>query len=227
MAALERGAVSNRLPRLAHELWLERDSPAILRLFAIISSPLRVHQLHIIRKSACSHRDKGSGPTMSQPDSSIGSLEQNAEQLASQIPTASSRDEALETAIKAAEAAMQALRIAEPDDKARLSAQVKFLLATAEDVKSGRDWKTIGNHTPDHISYGSHTNGESTKQAQRVLVEPSSTRLPSKAEQILLLRSSFLHGFKFPPWAKAPEASEFERKDGEDLFLYVSFVLVY
>ena len=54
------------------------------------------------------------------------------------------------------------------------------------------------------------------------LKEPISHRTLSTREQIILLESSKVHGFVFPPWKSAPTSSEFESKLGMAPFLYVS-----
>lgn len=48
---------------------------------------------------------------------------------------------------------------------------------------------------------------------------PTSSRKLPKAEQILLWRGSELNGAKFPPWEAAPLDGEFERLQGEPLFM--------
>lgn len=55
----------------------------------------------------------------------------------------------------------------------------------------------------------------------RKLKEPVSSRPSPNSEKILLLKASFINGFKFPPWKEAPEDSEFELQEGEQLFQYV------
>lgn len=54
----------------------------------------------------------------------------------------------------------------------------------------------------------------------RRLKEPISTRKRSKREDILLLKSSVVNGFKFPPWDKNPSTAEFAL-DGSTVFRYV------
>ncbi len=114
-----------------------------------------------------------------------------------------SNDDALQAAIKAAESSMQALKLTNDSvEKERISLQVKQHLQEAERIKKG-----------------------TTVTQTRILNEPESTRKLPNQEQILLLRASYLNGFKFPPWTEAPRPQEFELNDGEDLFLYVSFHL--
>ncbi|KAF2466646.1 calpain-like protease palB/rim-13 [Lindgomyces ingoldianus] len=52
----------------------------------------------------------------------------------------------------------------------------------------------------------------------RRLKEPISTRKLARKEEILLLRSSVVNGFKFWPWDKNPATSEFVLEPGADFF---------
>ncbi|KAF2869039.1 calpain-like protease palB/rim-13 [Massariosphaeria phaeospora] len=52
----------------------------------------------------------------------------------------------------------------------------------------------------------------------RRLAQPTSSRKLTKKEEIRLWKSSFVNGFKCPPWNKDPLSSEFVLADGEDLF---------
>ena len=147
---------------------------------------------------------------------SDGSAESSADarRLEFQLSLNTSRDDALEAAIKAAERSMQALKLStDANEKTKLSQKVKSLLDEAETIKQNDDWKTA-------LEKMSKDRASTTKA--RELKQPESKRKLSTREQILLLNASFLHGFKFPPWTSPPEASEFELQDGEQLFLYVS-----
>lgn len=55
--------------------------------------------------------------------------------------------------------------------------------------------------------------------ARSPLVPPKSTRVLSRKEQILLLRGSELNGCKFPPWERSPSDSDFDRSEGQELFM--------
>ena len=154
----------------------------------------------------------------------LRTLKNEAERLASQLPQSSSKDEALETAIKAAEASMQALKLTQDAvEKSKLSTRVKQLLEEAEEIKSSNDWRNV---ISSRTSTTSNRTGSGTGTASnsRVLKEAQSTRELSKKEQILLLKASHLNGFVFPPWKERPKDEDFELKDGEELFLYVSLV---
>jgi calpain-7 len=75
-------------------------------------------------------------------------------------------------------------------------------------------------HVRAAVSHGSAT-VRSTPQPRtqvRRLKVPVSTRTQAKKEKILLLRSSAVNGFKFPPWDKDPATSEFTLELGGDLF---------
>ena len=156
---------------------------------------------------------------MSRPNRDLEELREDADRYAYQLPRSSSRDEALEIAIKAAETSMQALKLArDPIEKSNLSARVKQLLEEAEKIKLSKDWKQTLQPVPVNAS----GNGNPNTSKTRKLKEPQSTRKLPKSEQILLLKTGYLNGCKFPPWTASPDASEFQLQDGEDLFLYVS-----
>ncbi|KAK0794262.1 cysteine protease [Friedmanniomyces endolithicus] len=118
---------------------------------------------------------------------------------------ASSRDEALQSTINAAEASMRALKLAkDPKDKAKHSARFKQLLQEAERIQHCDDW---------------HSVPATSRKSQQATKNPESTRKPSRAEQILLLKASYLNNFKFPPWTTPPAPDEFDLADGESLFV--------
>ena len=159
---------------------------------------------------------------MSAPSKDLEQLRQDAERLATQLPQCSSRDEALEVAIKAAETAFSALRLVkDPSEKAKYTARAKELMQEAETIKKSEDWRQA-------IAQASQPRGEAAFDASkiRLLKEPVNSRALPKSEQIIILRGGFLNGEKFPEWSGAPSSSEFERKDGEELFLYVSLLPV-
>ncbi|KAK1069244.1 cysteine protease [Friedmanniomyces endolithicus] len=118
---------------------------------------------------------------------------------------ASSRDDSLQSTINAAEASMRALKLAkDPKDKAKHSARFKQLLQEAERIKHSKDWESVSARS---------------STFQQVAKIPESTRKPSRAEQILLLKASYLNNFKFPPWTTPPAPDEFDLADGESLFV--------
>ncbi|KAK5114704.1 hypothetical protein LTR62_002278 [Meristemomyces frigidus] len=134
-----------------------------------------------------------------------------------QVSPPASQSTALEAAIKDAEAAMRALKLAkDSNEQARQSTLIKQLLQEAERIKHSEE-----STSPNTRFATSRTTPESSPSsvlATRQLKEPHSTRTLSRAEQILLLKAGYLNGFKFPPWVTPPAPDEFELKDGEDLF---------
>lgn len=123
---------------------------------------------------------------------------------------------------------MQQLKIAhDPNEKARLSRRVKALLDDAEKLKHRSKWTSAPLAGPAQASAAPQQGGvepTSSKSSSRVLKEPFSSRISTKAEQILLLKASFLNNFKFPPWSEPPDPSEFELREGEEAFTYVSLL---
>ncbi|KAI6813258.1 cysteine proteinase [Hortaea werneckii] len=144
----------------------------------------------------------------------------SADNHVEQLLRSTSRDEALETAIKAAETSMQALKLStDPNEKALLSTRFKQLLQDAEKIKFNPNWRqelTQSTSSPED-QHGDGRVHPPTNRA-RMLKEPKSSRQLPNREQILLLKAGYLNGFKFPPWSNPPDDSEFELKDGEGLY---------
>jgi hypothetical protein len=160
---------------------------------------------------------------MSIPNTSLESLREDAERLFQRLPQASSRDEALEVAIKAAETSMHALKLStDPKEKAQLSTRVSQLLTDAEKIKTSEDWRKEVQSLQPRVD--SHNGAPVMNGKVRALKEPQSQRKLPTSEQVLLLRAGYLNGFKFPPWTTPPAPSEFELREGEELFLYVSSI---
>ncbi|KAL1306007.1 hypothetical protein AAFC00_004138 [Neodothiora populina] len=110
---------------------------------------------------------------------------------------------------------MKALKLADdPIIRKSINAKVKSLLDDAERIKSSPDW-TPGQTQPTANGAGRE---EIDVATIKNLAEPVSTRVLTKAEDILLLRTSKLNGFKFPPWKGSPSNSDFLRANGEELF---------
>lgn len=132
----------------------------------------------------------------------------------------STKDEALEAAVNAAECRMRALRTStDQNEKRRLEERCRILLERAERIKTstlsgrqGRDW-----------AQDTSNQGLTPLGAPRKPTEPLSSRELSTREQIILLEGSRLNGFVFPPWKGPPEPCEFELKDGQDRFMYVEW----
>lgn len=162
---------------------------------------------------------------MSLPSQDLEELKNDAERLADKLPQCSSKDEALDIAIKAAETSMKALKLAQdPNEKAKLATRFKQLLHDAETIKQSKDWRTAIQPVSNGSSHALSQGTVAVNRNPRILKEPVSTRALPKSEQILLLKASFLHEFKFPPWETLPASEEFDLKDGEEQFLYDSFV---
>lgn len=151
----------------------------------------------------------------------LDALKEDAERYANQLKRSSSRDEALEIAIKAAETSMQALKLAgDQDEKARLSTRFTQLLNDAERIKVSKDWRReIGTSVAATPSVQPENNNPtSTASSVRLLKPPESSRQLPKREQILLLKAGYLNGFKFPPWTNPPAPDEFELREGEQMY---------
>ena len=119
------------------------------------------------------------------------------------VSNATTRTQALEAAIDAAEHYMQALTLeTAPRNKQSLDAKCKELLTKAENIKKSKDW---------------HRGGD--RHASR-LQAPVSTRQLTTREEIILLEGAKLSGFVFPPWSEFPDPSEFE-SISEGYFTYV------
>lgn len=161
---------------------------------------------------------------MSLPDGKYHDVSIDVEQHRAQLLAANSKDEALQVAIAAAEKAMQALKISKDGvERDRCSIKSERFLDEAERIKRSEDWRTAIETTP---VTGSNGERSANAPASRELREPQSSRQPSKQEQILLLKASYLNGSKFPPWTTVPDQKEFELKDGEALFLYVASISI-
>ncbi|EEA21536.1 cysteine protease [Talaromyces marneffei ATCC 18224] len=119
-----------------------------------------------------------------------------------QVSGAGTQSEALEAAIAAAENYMRALKLADtPREKQYLDSKCKDWISRAEKIKLDKTWRP------------------STPQAEnRMLKEPVSKRKLSTREEIILLESSKLNGFLFPPWKNDPNPREFELLGGEGQF---------
>jgi hypothetical protein len=155
----------------------------------------------------------------------LDTLRKDAERLAGELAQSSSRDEALEIAITAAETSMKALSlVSNPDEKKQYSAQVRQYMRDAERIKDGEDWRAVrDSHSATNVKDGPAAVAVNSKV--RTLKEPQNSRKLPTREQVILLKSGFLNGVKFPQWSKTPDQSEFEKIPGEDMFLYVSLYL--
>lgn len=152
----------------------------------------------------------------------LDELRQDAARLLDELPRASTRNEALDIAIKAAEVSMRALKLAtDSQEKSSCKTRVQQLMQAAERIKHDSDWKKAV-----RASTGKLQEKRINPTSVKALEEPVNSRqLPNK-EELIVLRAGYLNGTKFPPWKKDPQPGEFELKDGEDLFQYVSLVLL-
>lgn len=142
----------------------------------------------------------------------------HCQRLEKQVPLASSKDDALETALLAAELSMKALKLADdPSIRKLMNNKVKSLLDEAERIKTTGIWKVVN----DAVKSSGDGVGEIDVSKLKLLEEPVSTRRLTTAEEILLLKASKLNGFKFVPWKDPPPDTEFEIKEGEVPFRYV------
>ena len=139
-----------------------------------------------------------------------------SQKLQNEYPHATCKEAALELALSAVELSIKALKLAkDPFAKSSMNFTVKTLLEDAERIKHDPSW------TPQPSSSADARLRQETHNVSKVkkLIEPKSTRSLTKKEEILLLKASFLNGFKFPPWKKPPSASEFELGEDGCLFL--------
>ncbi|TKX24499.1 calpain family cysteine protease [Elsinoe australis] len=125
------------------------------------------------------------------------------------IRNAPDKDAALGLVLAEAERAMSRLKLSQDaQSKKTASSQVQSLLDRAERIKTTETWRASS-----RISiYGVEISPDTPKP--RDLREPVSTRPLSKAEQIIILKASYVNGSKFPPWQGPPDAAEFANNDG-------------
>lgn len=136
-----------------------------------------------------------------QPNRELAELERKA--IAAEKKTTddvASRSDRLEAAISAAELYMKALKIADlPNDKARLYRKTKQLIVQAEKLKDDER-----NASP---------------ILARTYIHPTSKRVLTTREKIILLESSKLNGTMFRQWTTNPDNQSFELKDVQELFV--------
>ena len=134
------------------------------------------------------------------------------EEAGSHVDRTASQEEALKAAMDAAEAAVQAMKLTDDNNKKReLVMKSQELLHKAELIKNAETW-------PLHTNLMSGTKNIEVQRAKvEELKQPIPTRTLSTREQIILLQGSKLNGCIFPPW-KTPDASEFVLDDGSEPF---------
>lgn len=144
-------------------------------------------------------------------------MREDVDRLERQVAQSNSREEALELAIRAAETSMKALRLVrDPNEKVKYTTRAQQLFKQAEEIKRSGHWRRSAPSIPPAAPL--------KPEQVRLLKEPVNSRQLPKSEQLIMLRAGFLNGVKFPPWKGPPADSEFQRKPGEALFVYVSFV---
>jgi calpain-7 len=128
------------------------------------------------------------------------------------ITHSSTKEEALKNAILATEIYMKAIKLASSAaERDKLKAKCMRVLARAEEIKQMKNWSLPVNQD------GMVTRG-------RRLKTPSSLRALSTREEVILLESSKLHGFIFPPWQSDPTEEFFDMVGNGEYYTYV-FIL--
>ncbi|KAI9790445.1 MAG: cysteine protease [Peltula sp. TS41687] len=136
----------------------------------------------------------------------MADLEAEAEELASGIHGESKSQQALEQSIASAELLMKALRLAtSKDDRVRLNRKCKSMLDQAERIKQARK-----DSTADRACERGHA-----LPNKKSAITPGLDPALSTKEKRILLESSRVNSFTFPPWESRPNAAEFELGEGE------------
>lgn len=90
---------------------------------------------------------------------------------------------------------MKAIKLASTGhDRTKLRVKCKELLSRAEEIKKLNVWPPL-------------------QSSGTTLRAPASERTISRAEEIILLEGSKLHGSIFPPWASEPDEAVFTGGD--------------
>lgn len=107
---------------------------------------------------------------------------------------------------------MKAIKLASgASEKERLRSKCMKVLARAEEIKQVETWRI-----PENL--------DKRAGSIRTLTAPLSDRTLPTREQVILLESSKLHGFIFSPWTAEPEEELFQPMEGNESFLYDSFI---
>ncbi|KAF2144597.1 uncharacterized protein K452DRAFT_356752 [Aplosporella prunicola CBS 121167] len=156
----------------------------------------------------------------------ISDIKSEVADLEARIPNASSKDEALDLALKAAELCMKALKLAsDKSQKSDISSRCQSLLTEAERIKKTNEWASSLPPSSSFIPTTPLSQNSSLARgslSERLAIKSSDTppktkrstppipnRNLSTSEQILLLKGSRLNGQTYPPWKGDPEPSEF------------------
>lgn len=110
---------------------------------------------------------------------------------------------------------MKAIKLSSNDlERSKLKIRCREVLARAEGIKLLKSWEREQEDIPP-----SQQQQQQLPQAKS-LKAPISERTLTTREEIILLESSKLHGFVFPPWKAEPEADAFQMSSDRELFVY-------
>ncbi|KAF2399861.1 cysteine protease PalB [Trichodelitschia bisporula] len=152
--------------------------------------------------------------TGSAPD--LDALRLQFQELKTRLDSATSQGEAVNIAVQAAQVCISALSIAtDKGEKTGFRDQCTSMLDEAARIKKSTTWKPNYGRTDRPLRTVKSSVASSVKLAES---GPVSNRELSRAEQIILLRSSKLHGLQFPPWKEVPRPAEFELPHNRDLY---------
>jgi calpain-7 len=109
---------------------------------------------------------------------------------------------------------MKAIKLASSgSERERLKSKCMKVLARAEEIKQVQTWDVP-------------VEQKSQAGMSHELNAPLSGRALPTREQVILLESSKLHGFVFPPWTSEPEGEFFQATGCNGFFLYVLSILI-
>ncbi|KAI9885216.1 MAG: ADP/ATP carrier protein [Watsoniomyces obsoletus] len=148
---------------------------------------------------------------MAPKTSSARSLEAEATAIASGIGNPPSTQRDLDLSIRSSELLLEAVQLAGCDaERIRLRKKCQALLNQAERIKKIlRERESNGGTTPPRITPPLPLPGSISKGTVLVPKSMMAQKKLSTKEQVILLKSSKLNGFVFPPWTSAPESAEF------------------
>jgi hypothetical protein len=154
---------------------------------------------------------------MGDSQDALAAIRREDERLKQKLRAAQTRDEALDTAILAAENALKALSLARnAEDKTRFRTRAKESMGEAESIKKNPTWRPTSTQPVDRlVDVAEASTVSPVSGVAKYLKEPRSTRTLTTREKIILARATFLNGTKFPMWETAPSTREFELIDGQ------------
>lgn len=132
----------------------------------------------------------------------------NFQAAEARVSRSRSKEEALGHAIAATESYMKAIKLEQDDSEIRrLRSRCVKVLERAERIKQNASWiEAVDTDYEARSASGAES--------------PLSSRKLSTREEIILLESSKLHGFKFLPWVDYPPVNAFDAAPGDELYLY-------